>query len=141
MAGGSFVIKNPFNKADQIRFDADCTHGEQSFYAQYSVPWIFGVPIRQSFHIYATRYLQPGWRNNQKNLYNFIQQGFQLGFNYKKGVFEAQLNTGIEWMETKVVNPKEHPWVSYDITHALNFQPLLVGRKIPYVLVEPTIFM
>jgi|GEM_PF-2760008 len=140
VAGGTFLIKNPFNKADQIRFEADYTHGEHTFYAQYSLPWIFGVPIRSSFQVYATNYLQPGWRNNQKNLYHFVQQGFEFGFNYKKRPFEAQLNAGIAWMETKVVNPKDHRWVADDITHALNFQPLLVGHKIPYVLFEPTLF-
>jgi len=139
VAGGAFLVKNPFNYADQFRIDAEYTHGEQSFSARYTRPWIFDLPLKTSFEVYATQYLQPGLRNNQKNIYSFVQQGFLFGFNYKRKIIDAQFNTGIEWMETTVVDKKHAPLYSVEITRALNFEPLLVDRRIPYVLFEPTL--
>ena len=139
VAGGAFLVKNPFNYADQFRLDAEYTYGEQTLSASYIRPWLFGWPIKANFEIYATQYLQPGLRNNQKNIYSFVQQGFLLGFNHKKNIFDTQLNTGIEWMETTVVDKKHAPLFSAEITRALNFEPLLVDKKIPYALFEPTL--
>jgi outer membrane protein assembly factor BamA len=139
VAGGVFLVKNPFNYADQFRIDAEYTHGEQTFAARYTRPWIFNLPIKGSFELYATQYLQPGLRHNQKNIYSFVQQGFLLGFNYRRRVIDAQLNTGIEWMKTNVVDKINAPFFTAEITRALNFEPLLVDRKIPYALFEPTL--
>lgn len=138
VAGGAFIIKNPLNRADQFRIEADYTHGEQTLSCQYIRPWIFGMPVRGIFEIYATQYLQPGFRHNQKNLYSFIQQGFTVGLNHSRNSTDANINIGIEWMETRVVD-RNHFLINKEITRALNFEPLLVDQKIPYILLEPSI--
>lgn len=138
VAGGAFIVKNPFNRADQFRIDADYTHGEQTLSLQYIYPWLLNMPIKTIFEVYATSYLQPGLRHNQKNLYNFVQQGFTIGNSYKRGMIEANCNTGIEWMKTNIVD-KDHPLINKEITRALNFEPLLVDKKIPYILIEPSL--
>lgn len=137
VAGGSFLIKNPFNRADLLSIDADYTFGEQNLAIRYTYPWLFNLRMRTHFEIYVNQYLQPGLRHNHKNIYSFVQQGFLIGTHYENGPLESQCNVGLEWMKTKVVD--RDPFVHQEITHALYFEPLLLDKKIPYVLVEPQV--
>ena len=137
VAGGSFLIKNPFNRADQIQIIADYTHGYHNFSLQYHYPWLGNIPLDSNWQIYASRYLQPGLRHNQKNIYTFIQQGAMVSLAYKPWL-QGHINLGIEWMETRIVDHANDPRLDREITRALYFEPLLVDKKIPYVLVEPT---
>jgi outer membrane protein assembly factor BamA len=140
VAGGSFIVKNPFNHADQFRIEAEYTHGEQSLWMQYIRPWLWNMPVKANFEIYIMQYLQPGLRHNQKNIYSFIQQGFLIGLNHRRDIIDAQLNLGVEWMETKTVCLKHIPWEERQhIARALNFEPFLVDKKIPYAQIEPSI--
>lgn len=137
VAGGSFLIKNPFNRADLFSVDADYTFGEQNLAIRYTYPWLFSFRMRTYVEIYVNQYLQPGLRHNHKNIYSFVQQGFLFGTHYENGPLDSQCNIGLEWMKTKIVDKQDNPFFNQEITHALYFEPLLVDKKIPYVLLEP----
>lgn len=137
VAGGSFLYKNPFNRADLFSVDADYTFGEQNLAIRYTYPWLFNMRMRSYVEIYVNQYLQPGLRHNHKNIYSFVQQGFLLGTHYEHGSLDSQCNIGLEWMKTNIVDKRDNPLFNQEITHALYFQPLLVDKKIPYVLLEP----
>lgn len=137
VAGGSFLIKNPFNRADLFSVDADYTFGEQNLAMRYTYPWLFNLRMRTYVEIYVNQYLQPGLRHNHKNIYSFVQQGFLFGTHYEHGPLDSQCNIGLEWMKTKIVDKNDNPLFNQEITHALYFEPLLVDKKIPYVLFEP----
>lgn len=137
VAGGSFLIKNPFNRADLFSIDADYTFGEQNLAIRYTYPWLFNMRMRTYVEIYVNQYLQPGLRHNHKNIYSFVQQGFLFGIHHENGPLDSQCNIGLEWMKTKIVDKHDNPFFNQEITHALYFEPLLVDKKIPYVLIEP----
>lgn len=137
VAGGSFLYKNPFNRADLFSVDADYTFGEQNLAIRYTYPWLFNLRMRTYVEIYVNQYLQPGLRHNHKNIYSFVQQGFLFGTHYEHGPLDSQCNIGLEWMKTKIVDKHDNALFNQEITHALYFEPLLVDKKIPYVLLEP----
>lgn len=140
-AGGSFLWKNPFNYADQIRFDADFSWSERFVSAQYCRPWLFNVPARWVLEMYDMHYKQPGILQNQKSLYELSQQGFLVSLNRRWPCVETAGSIGIEWMETNVIEKLCGYDVNPAVARALNFEPCLVDRKIPFVYCEPTIFV
>lgn len=136
-AAGLLLIKNPFNRADLFGIEADTTRGERTLSIWYKYPWIFGQPIHTLFEINASEYKQPGLRHNQHNLYNFFQKGFFIGLAYDQN-FEGQLTLGTQWLSTHSIGHHD-PLLTAKIIKALNFEPLLVNKDIPYFLIEPTI--
>jgi outer membrane protein assembly factor BamA len=140
-AGGTFLVKNPTNHADLFFVDADYTYGEQILSLNYHYPWISPLPLHARFQIYAMQYLQPGLRHNHKNIYSFVQQGALMGLQYEKEDWNAQVNYGLEWMETKLKNCQEYPLFCKELSRALNFTPALLDKKIPYFFTEPTIVL
>lgn len=138
-AGGAFLLKNPTNHADLFFVDADYTYGEQILSFNYHYPWIGSLPINARFQVYAMQYLQPGLRHNHKNIYSFVQQGALMGLQYEKDSWDVQINYGLEWMETKLKNCHDYPLFCKELSRALNFNPLLLDQKIPYLFIEPSI--
>jgi len=141
-AGGSFIMKNPFNRADQLRFDADAMRGQRTFAVQYSQPWLLNMPIRTLFRGYSNVYKQPGLVRDLDHLYTFVQQGFLMGLSRKWCYADAAGNIGIEWMATNIKNnPKSCDFLeAKKVAEAILFEPKLIDKKIPYVLFEPTLF-
>jgi len=137
-AGGSFFIKNPFNRGDQIRFDADIDKSQRSFTAQYQLPWFFNRPIKTTFQGYSSKYLQPAYIKDKKNLYEVTQQGGLIGFAKKKGAHDFGVTFGLEFMETNIGRDCGEDKFGHGIAHAINFAPQLLDKKIPYVMAEPT---
>jgi outer membrane protein assembly factor BamA len=140
-AGGTFLVKNPTNHADLFFVDADYTYGEQILSLNYHYPWIGSLPIHGKFQLYAMQYLQPGLRHNHKNIYSFVQQGALMGLHYEKDNWDAQVNYGLEWMETKLKNCQDYPLFCKELSRALNFAPALLDKKIPYFFTEPTVVL
>ncbi|BDC34868.1 hypothetical protein Noda2021_08260 [Candidatus Dependentiae bacterium Noda2021] len=140
-AGGSLLWKNPFNYADNMRFDADFSWSERSVVAQYCRPWLWNIPARTIFEVYDMHYKQPGILQNQKSLYELTQQGFLVSLNRRWPFVETAANLGVEWMETTVCEKLCGYDVNPAVARALNFEPRLVDRKIPFVYCEPTIFI
>lgn len=140
-AGGSFLWKNPFNYADQMRFDADFSWSERFIAAQYCRPWLWNIPARWIIELYDMHYKQPGILQNQKSLYELTQQGFLISLNRRWPFVETAGSMGIEWMETNVSEKLCGYDVNPAVARALNFEPCLVDRKIPFIYCEPTIFV
>ena len=136
VAGGTFLIKNPFNRADLLSVDADYTHGEHNLAIRYTYPWLFNFRMHTYMEIYVDQYLQPGLHHNHKNIYSFVQHGFLVGAHYEHGPFDSQCNVGLEWMKTQLVD-KHNPFLHQQLVQALYFEPVLVDKKIPYVVLEP----
>jgi outer membrane protein assembly factor BamA len=139
VGGGTFIVKNPFNHADQACLDVDYTRGLRTIVGKYSRPWIFNHPIKTTFQGYVTQYLQPSLTNEHKNLYEFRQHGFLVGFNHRKNIYEGDINLGFEWMETKIATKNQSEHFVDEVARALNFQPLLLDKRVPFFMLEPTL--
>ncbi|MFC1842972.1 BamA/TamA family outer membrane protein [Candidatus Dependentiae bacterium] len=137
--GGAFLWKNPLKKAGRLMLDFDVALSYRNFCIDYAIPWIFGYPIKTTFKVYANRYEQPGFICSKKNLYQAKQDGFLIGFNrvYKK--VNASFNVGVEWLETSI--KRNMTRVAKIVSQAINFDSCLLGKKIPYFLVEPTVLI
>ena len=138
-AGGVFKIKNPFNKADQMRVEVDYKRGMHSAAIIYQRPWILDLPITMNLNGYTTKYLQPGWIEIQHNLYAISQQGFTLGFMYNQQLLSAEFNVGFEWMETQTTSVPDDRYFNLALARALNFVPELLDHHVPYFLLAPTL--
>jgi len=135
--GATFMCKNPFNKADQLLFDADFTRSHESVQCEYRRPWMFNQPIKGIIKGYSVTYDQPGFVGAKNNLYRIKRQGFLMGLNRYKKQVELTCNAGVEWLQT-CVSPEKMK-MGYIIGKAIDFNPLLFAKKIPYFLIEPTV--
>ncbi len=140
--GGSAIFKNPFNQADYFIANADFTRPYRILELQYWRPWLLNKPIRTLFQLYNNAFQYPSLRGIQRNLYQVTHQGFLLGLSRKWAVFEAGCNFGFEWMETVISNnaPQEGEFNRL-VARAINFEPNLLDVKVPYFLMEPTLFI
>ncbi len=140
--GGSFLVKNPLNCADQLRFETDISRSEMALSVNYRRPWLFGYPVRTTFEGYNNKYLYPGLFGGKRNLYEVDQQGILVGFLRKYNHVDAEINLGIELMRTAIGNDiVSSQMFANQLARAINFEPLLLNQKIPYVLVEPTVIV
>lgn len=137
--GGSFLAKNPLNRADLIRIDADFARSHFEFYASYRQPWFFSIPLRTMVQAYAIKHDQPGFVGNTNNLYRLTQYGALLNVGRKTDWLDAGLNLGFEWMETKLNEPTR--LFAAQLARAMNFDIRLLDKQIPYFLVEPTLLL
>ncbi|KKP29301.1 MAG: Outer membrane protein assembly factor BamA [candidate division TM6 bacterium GW2011_GWF2_30_66] len=133
--GGAFLLKNPFKKADQFMVDFDVSLLYRNASLSYIVPWVLDNRVKTTFKTYANRYEQPGFMSSKTSLYQAKQDGFLVGFNkiYKK--LDFALNTGLEWLETSVKTGRED--LAIKVARAINFDSCLLGKKIPYLWLEP----
>lgn len=138
-AGGAFIYKNPFNKADQFMIDADFTRSYREFTVQYQVPWLFDRPIKTIVMGYANKYLQPGFMSSTLNVYEAVQSGFLLGLSRTINHIEWGLNVGFEWMKTRLPDrSSSRVALVQSIARAINFNPRLLDQSTPYFQLEPT---
>lgn len=136
--GGSFIWKNPTNHADQLRLDADFTKAICLVNAQYRLPWLFGLPISAMVQGYTNRFEYPGFIGSQKNLYTVIQQGCLLNLTGVNNNIDAALSTGLEVVDTFIDESKDNACFAHEVARAINFQPKLLDKNIPFFLVQPT---
>jgi outer membrane protein assembly factor BamA len=140
--GGSFLIKNPFNAADQIRVETNVARSERTFFLQYQRPWIFDYPLRTLVQGYSNSYLYPGLCGGTRNLYEVGQQGFVVGLLRKYAYLDAEVNMGIELMKTSIGKSiAGSALFARELARAINFEPQLLNQKVPYVLIEPTLLI
>ena len=140
--GGSLIFKNPFNCADYCIANVDFTRPYRIVEFQYWRPWIFNRPIKTLLQCYDNAFKYPSLRGLQRNLYQVTHQGFLLGLSRKWIGIEGGCSIGFEWMETVISNkaPQESEFNRH-IARAINFEPNLLDVKIPYFLLEPTLFI
>ncbi len=130
--GGSFFWKNPTAMADKISVEVDFNKYEHRFNTSYFLPLIGSMPLKTVFKGYANKYIQPIYIGSSKPLYQVIQQGFLTGLSKKKGSCDMGLTAGFEWMETNDI--------SLEVAAAIDFDPSLVDKKIPYFFIEPMLY-
>jgi len=137
--GTTFFCKNPFNRADQLLFDADFYRTHQSIQGEYRYPWLFNKPVRGLIRGYSVHYDQPGFVGSREDLYHIQRQGCVVGATaFNRGV-EFTGITGIEWLQTTVA--PEQARIALIIGEAIDFDPLLFAAKIPYFLFEPSLIV
>jgi len=141
--GGTFYIKNPFNVADLFNIDADFTRSQRTFVVQYMRPWIFDCPIRTMIQGYNNMYQQPGLINRKENLYEVTNQGALVHFMRGFPNIDTGIKIGIDLAKTLMRN-EDMPVpdrFARKVARAINFEPELLNKKIPYVLIEPSLVM
>lgn len=140
--GGMVLFKNPFNQADYFLLNADFTRPYRILEVQYWRPWLFNRPVRTLAQVYNNAFKYPSLRGLQRNLYQVTHQGLMLGLSRKWTNMEMGCNFGFEWMETNISNklPQEGEFNRL-VARAINFDPCLLQVKIPYLLLEPSLFI
>lgn len=135
--GGSFLFKNPFNKGDQIRFDIDITRSHREIVGRYKLPWLFNLPLRTSIEGYSITHNHPGFIGSNKDVYRVKQHGFLVGMYRKTKHLDVGTSVGIEWMETTIHDTQ----LADCLSRAINFEPQLLDKTIPFFFIEPTFFL
>jgi len=133
--GGSFLYRNPFEFYDQFFANFELARSFRNFCVSYARPWIFNMPIKTLFKVYANRYDQPGFVGNKKNLYQVTQDGFLVELRRLFEKFDFSTNIGVEWNKTCIIANMAS--VAKSIARAINFESNLLGVKVPYIFLEP----
>ncbi len=131
--GGAFFWRNPSNRGDFLRLDADYTFFNRHFAAQYARPFFCGAPLGVHIKGYATEYTQPLFIGSNEPLYEAVQHGVLGGVSYRFAHGVATLNIGYERMKTQCIAP--------DLAAAIDLSPALVNRSFPYIFLEPTLLV
>jgi len=135
--GATFIVKNPFNMADQLKVETDFSRSRRSAMIGYRLPRLGVIPARTVFKGYSSKYLYPGCIGISKNLYQIKQEGFLIGMRSVKGVFDVGLNVGVEIMRTALSDQhKETRMMARNVAHAINFDFALLDKYISYVVCE-----
>ena len=135
-AGGSLWIKNPFNCGDKISLDVDASFAERKLVAEYYRPWLGSLPIDTVAQIYSNQYQQPGAVGNRKNLYQVVQTGGLFGLRKEHEHIFGGGNVGFEWMKTTI---SDREIFADRVARAINFEPQLLDKRIPYFTFEPSV--
>ncbi|NRB21701.1 BamA/TamA family outer membrane protein [Candidatus Dependentiae bacterium] len=141
-AGGTFLYRNPTNRADLFRLELDFSRTQQVMQAAYLRPWVFNMPLDGLFQVYANKFKYPGLIHGQRNLYSVLQQGFLASLTHKRKRAYFTGNIGVEWMKTKISDEKNEGRIfNRRVARAINFEPELLDKKIPYFYYEPTLYV
>jgi len=125
-AGGSFIVKNPTNRADRVAFDADWTRYERKLILDYKQPSPFGLPALGQLKVLANKYIHPVKIAQSDSAYEAYEQGFLFGLNdeYKEHYYWGVI-LGNEWLRISRVRGN------------LKFDPYLIDKTLPYLILEP----
>jgi|GEM_PF-1245232 len=126
--GTSLIFKNPTQSADKLSLDADWTKFEGKLNVEYQQPSAFNTTAMGKFKGYANKYEHPVQIKNSGSAYTAIQSGLLVGLSdeFRQNYFWG-INFGNEWVKTT----KVHGF--------LKFNKNLIGKTLPYVLVEPSL--
>ena len=139
--GAALIYKNPFNAADYFFANADFTRTHRILEAGYWRPWFFSIPVGTTVQLYDNAFKYPTIVGSRQNLYQVTQMGGLLGFDHSWQATQAGFNTGIEWMETVISSHDEDSPFNLKIARAIDFEPALLEKKVPYLMMEPTFFI
>lgn len=131
--GASLLWKNVTNRADCLRLDADITRFNGGAQLQYEIPWLYNYRIRTTLKAYSNFYEQPVYIGSKDILYKAVQQGTLASFTRTWCNYAFGLNCAVEWMEINNISQK--------LAQVINFEPRLVGKKIPYFFLEPNLLV
>lgn len=140
--GGTFIMKNPTNHADQLQFDSNVARSHREVTMKYWYPWIFGLPLNGLAQGYSVKYDQPGFIGSKKNIYTIFQNGLLAGVRRKITWIDFGFNLGFELSRTKISsNDAGTQECAQLLACAIDFNPRLLDESIPFVFVEPTIML
>lgn len=131
--GASFEIKSPFLLGDQINLETDFTRFYRKVVASYKMPWLKNFPVRTILQGYNNKYQQPVYIGSKKNLYEVRQKGFLTSFENKKKNVSSALSFGFERMRISKLKK--------NIAEAIRFSDQFIDKSIPYIFVEPSLFI
>jgi len=137
--GGTTIIKNPTNCADQLRFDCDFARSHREIVGRYRRPWYTKNPFFTTFQVYSIVYDQPGFRvdSSVNDIYTVIQNGFFVGLQKKTQHLDVGWNNGCEWMKLHIKDDEEQ----LSFAQAIDFKPQLIDKTVPFFFTEPTIMV
>lgn len=129
--GGSFLWKNPFGIADQFRLDGDLTRFTRNLSATYEVPWICNYPFRTLVRGYSAQFAQPIIAGSNDRLYTESHDGLFINSKRLFAQFQTALTCGFEFMKIS--------GFCDDLAKIIQFEPTLVNKRIPNIIIEPTV--
>jgi len=139
--GGTFMVKNPGKVGDCLTFDADVGRFHHEFVAKYRYPWPFNWPVRATVQAYATFYDQPTFVGSRTNIYGIRQRGVLVSFDRLYKGATLNFTGGVEQELTGVTALVEKNRArAILLAHAINFEPTLLGKEIPYCFLQPSLF-
>ncbi len=132
--GGTAIVKNLTNCADQIRFDCDFASSHREIVGRYRRPVFTKNPFFILAQLYSTLYDQFGFIGSVNSVYTVLQHGCLFGIQKKNQRSDFGCNGGFEWMKLHI-NDKEEP---LSFAHAIDFEPQYLEKLVPFIFVEPT---
>ncbi len=139
--GGTFLVKNPSNRGDYFRFDGDVAHSHREVQLTYFYPHLFNGPVDALLQGYGIRYEQPGFVGNQNDIYTIFQEGARVEIRHKEQHLDGGINVGFEVDRTKVGSDSNSKESAIALAKAIDFNPRLLNKQIPFVCVEPTLLI
>ena len=135
--GATLCLKNPFHGADQMLLEGDATKFYHNIAGIYDFPWLFGKKIVSQLKCYDNAYQQPVYIGSQDGLYNATQQGLLFSVNHTRhnkqlGDFVLNGSVGVEFMG---LFQADQP----DLGSIIDYDPSLLGKKIGYLFIQPTV--
>lgn len=132
-AGATCLWRNPLNKADALFFDCAFTRFDRFVSGIYKIPFSLGSPCMSTIKGYTKKYTQPVSVGSKKTLYETNQDGFSMGVSSHGKHFDMGCTVGFEWAKTKNV--------STELAAAMRFEADLIDKRIPYFVIQPTLFL
>lgn len=129
--GGTYILKNPFLRADKFIAQADVSRFQRDVELSYWTAWWMNIPLRTEYKIYSSRFNEPITPGSKHTLYKLDQNGFLINWTWDRQV-TLGLNLGIEWMAITDFSKSR--------AAVIDFQPRLINRNIPYFVAEPMAF-
>ena len=131
--GGTFIYKDVTGNADQIRIEGDFTRFYRISEASYSVPWTFGYPIKTTVKGYCNKFDQPVYIGSKRTLYRGRNNGALISWQQKRMDRYSALNLGLEHIKIDQLSDR--------LAQAIDFLPALINKWVPYLNLEPTLFI
>lgn len=139
--GGTFLMKNPLNYGDLFSVDADFALSQRTLSVNYRLPWLWNFPVRTLIQGYSNLFQYPGCIALHKpNIYQVNQDGLLVGLSRQYVYALLGCNLGVEFLKTSI-REESHTVSSVladKVAVAIDFEPHLLNKKIPYAHVEPT---
>ncbi len=137
--GGTFMVKDPFGYGDQLRLDADFASSHRELVFKYQYPWLLSLPIHSTFQFYDTKYEQPGFVCSNNDIYTVFQTGGLLGLRHRVRSLDVGGTIGFEFAETTLKDNASAQ--AEQLACAINFDPALLGKRVPFLFVEPSMMI
>ena len=131
--GATCLWRNPLKKADALFLDCALTRFNRFVSGVYKVPFSLSSPCMGTVKGYTKKYTQPVSVGSKKTLYDIDQDGFSVGISSHNKHFNMGCTVGFEWAKTKNV--------STELAAAMRFEADLIDKRIPYFVVQPTLFL